>query len=70
MFMKKLNWPFFAFSFVVAVVVMYIVMIRQDGATQEQAWMNAFGGGVGMVIGLFIYYKYIKKDDDNYDLND
>lgn len=45
-------------------------MIRQDGATQEQALLNAFGGGVGMVVGLFIYYKYIKKDDDHYNLDD
>jgi len=68
--MKKLNWQFFVFSFVVTAIVMYIVMINQEGATQEQAMLNAFGGSVGMVLGLFIYNKFIKKDDDSVNLDD
>ena len=68
--MKKLNWQFFVFSFVVTAIVMYIVMINQEGATQEQAMLNSFGGAVGMVLGLFIYNKFIKKDDDSVNLDD
>lgn len=68
--MKKLSVSFFVISFIIAVVVMYIVMINQEGATQKQALMNALGGGVGMVLGLFIYNKYIKKDDETDRLGD
>lgn len=68
--MNKLNWQFFVFSFVAAVIVLYFIMIRQEGSTQEQAIMNALGGGIGMVCGLFIYNKFIKKDDEPKNLDD
>lgn len=68
--MNKLNWQFFIISFVAAFVVLYFIMIRQEGSTQEQALLNAFGGGVGMVCGLFIYNRFIKKDEEPKDLDD
>lgn len=63
--MNQLNWKFLLFSFVAAVVVLYIVFSNQEGATQEEIRMNALGGGIGMVVGLYIYNRFIKKDDGN-----
>lgn len=41
---------------------MYWVMIKQEAATHQQALINALAGGIGMVLGLFLYSKFIKKD--------
>ncbi|MGI9526309.1 MAG: hypothetical protein ACR2MS_04265 [Weeksellaceae bacterium] len=60
--MKKITPAIYIFSFFIAVVIMYWVMIKQDAATHEQALINALAGGIGMLIGLFIYSKFIKKD--------
>ena len=63
--MNQTNWKFLLFSFVAAVVVLYFVFSSQEGATTEQIWTNALAGGVGMVAGLFVYNRFIKKDDGN-----
>ncbi|MXV37549.1 hypothetical protein GO491_02480 [Flavobacteriaceae bacterium Ap0902] len=63
--MKKITPAIYIFSFFIAVVVMYWVMIKQDGATHEQALINALAGGIGMLIGLFLYGKFLKKGGDN-----
>ena len=63
--MNPLNWKFLLFSFVAAVVVMYFVLSNQEGATQEQVIINSLTGGIGMVVGLYIYNRFIKKDDGN-----
>lgn len=63
--MNPLNWKFLLFSFVAAVVVLYFVFSNQEGATQEQIIINSLAGGAGMVIGLVVYNRFIKKDDGN-----
>lgn len=69
--MKKFSWQFILFSFVAAVVILYIVFSNQEGATQEQIITNSLAGGVGMVLGLIIYNKFFNKgDDDKFDLDD
>lgn len=67
--MKKITPAIYIFSFFIAVVVMYWVMIKQDGATHQQALTNALGGGVGMVVGLFIYNRFLNKEGDDNDKN-
>lgn len=68
--MKNFSWKFILFSFVAAVVILYIVFSNQEGATQEQIITNSLAGGVGMALGLIIYNKFFNKgDDDKYDLD-
>ncbi|MDO5656277.1 MAG: hypothetical protein Q4G27_09075 [Flavobacteriaceae bacterium] len=63
--MNFTNWKFLLFSFIAAVVVMYFVLSNQEGATQKQIIINALAGGVGMVVGLIVYNRFVKKDDGN-----
>lgn len=61
--MNQMNWKFLLFSFAAAVVVLYFVFSNQEGATHEQIWINSIAGGIGMVVGLILYNRFIKNDD-------
>ena len=68
--MNQLNWKFLLFSFVATIVVLYFIFSNQEGANQQQVITNTLAGGIGLVVGLVVYNKFIKKDDNHPDLGD
>ena len=66
--MNKFSPGVIVISFVVAVVVMYFIVMRQEGMTQQQGIINALAGGVGMLVGLLLYNRFLGKDDNNDEL--
>ena len=65
--MKEMNNKFIIISTIIAFVALYLFFINKEAVTQELALMNAFGGAVGMCVGLIIYRRILKNNSSEQD---